>query len=352
MKGSPTRKSGWRAILTHPSTPLLGGVIVLVGAAALLATLTMHAPPLATRHGRKNAATTAAANVVSGVSDAPAFGHDAPAPPIATPPVPPAATTTTAAPTSNSTTSTDITKLPLNEIRQRAARNDPPAMIELARRLITGIGIAKDPAAGAGWMLHAAERGSAQAAFNVGVMYESGFVVDRDSTQAAEWYRRASDAGLPAAQHNLALLLRVGKGVPRDGPQTLELLHAAARQGMTASMFALGDIYEQGDIAPKDLAAAAAWFTITVTVERQAKDDSANAALGKKALQRVQVLQRILTPAQRARAQDMTEKELQAINDTINPPDQGPLPPPALPPPAPAPSASSVPAGPPKKPSP
>jgi len=173
MKGSPTRTNGWRAALTHPSSPLLGGVIVLIGAAALLATLTIHAPPLATRHARRNAATTAVADVVSGVSGAPAFGHDAPTPPIATPPVSPATTTTTAAPTSSSTASADITTLPLDEIRQRAARNDPPAMIELARRLITGIGIAKDPAAGAGWMLHAAERGSAQAAFNVGVMYES-----------------------------------------------------------------------------------------------------------------------------------------------------------------------------------
>ena len=72
-------------------------------------------------------------------------------------------------------------------------------------------------------MLRAAERGSAQAAFNIAVMYERGFVVPRDSTRAAQWYRRAADAGLAVARHNLALLLRDGKGVPRDSVQAIAL---------------------------------------------------------------------------------------------------------------------------------
>ncbi len=131
----------------------------------------------------------------------------------------------------------------------------------------------KDPQAGAGWLLRAAALGSAPSAFNVGVMYERGFVVERDSSKAAEWYRKAADAGLPTAKHNLALLLRDGKGVARDVKAAIQLLLSAAHQGMAASMFILGDIYEQGDGGTKDPAAALAWFAITGEFERQTNRD-------------------------------------------------------------------------------
>ena len=57
-------------------------------------------------------------------------------------------------------------------------------MEELARRLVQGIGMPKDQQAGAGWLLRAAQAGSAQSAFNVAVMYERGFVLERNSARA------------------------------------------------------------------------------------------------------------------------------------------------------------------------
>ncbi len=179
-------------------------------------------------------------------------------------------------------------------------------------------------------MLRAAELGSAQAAFDVGVMYESGFVVERSATRAAQWYRRAADAGIPAAQHNLALLLRAGKGVPRDGAEAVKLLQEAAHRGMTASMFTLGDIYERGDAAPKDLAATTAWFAITAQFERQAAMGK-ETQLGRTALDRSQAIQRVLTPAELQRARELGEHEIQGIVQTMSPPQAGVLPAPALP---------------------
>jgi TPR repeat protein len=98
--------------------------------------------------------------------------------------------------------------MPTEELRVKANADEIPAMEELARRLVQGVGVTKDQQAGAGWLLRAAQRGSAQSAFNVGVMYERGFVVERDLTKAIEWYRKAVEANLPMAKHNLALLLR------------------------------------------------------------------------------------------------------------------------------------------------
>lgn len=227
----------------------------------------------------------------------------------------------------------DWTAMPIDQLRARANANDIPAMEELARRLVQGIGVPKDQQAGAGWMLRAAQRGSAQSAFNVGVMYERGFVVERDSTRAVEWYRKAADGGMAMAKHNLALMLREGKGAPRDGKEAIELLRSAARQGMSASMFTLGDIYERGDVTPKDQAMALAWFAITAEFESQANRGS-DSQLGKTAAQRAAALKRILLPGELERAQQFGQAEFKEIVATLQPAR-----PPAAPPPAPSESA-------------
>jgi peptidoglycan hydrolase-like protein with peptidoglycan-binding domain len=154
-------------------------------------------------------------------------------------------------------------------------------------------------------------------------------VVERDSTKAIEWYRKAVAANLAMAKHNLALLLRDGKGAPRDGKEAVELLRSAARQGMSASMFTLGDIYERGDAAPKDAPTAMAWFAIAAEFERQTHRDG-ETVLAKTATQRTQTLQRILTPAELERAQQLGQSEFRRIVEALSPPKP---PPPATAPP-------------------
>ncbi len=333
MSGTTQDKLADRKVPARSSRLLLGalGVAIAVGAFAFA---TIEAP---SSPGPQEA-TSAEKDDVPAVRP-PAFGDDFALPP---PDAPPPPTEAEIAGTNSASTpaSGDPSSLPIEALRQQAEAHDPPAMVEMARRLILGIGIAKDSQAGAGWMLRAAELGSSEAAFNVGVMYESGFVVERDSTRAAQWYRRAAEKGLPIAEHNLALMLRDGRGVPRDGAEAIKLLVAAAHQGTTASMFALGDIYEKGDIAPKDAAAAVAWFALTSQFERRANDDR-ETPLAKNAARRSQDLRRVMTPAELQRAQELGQREIRQIVEAVAPQRQEPgrLPPPALP--APATSASS-----------
>ena len=221
--------------------------------------------------------------------------------------------------------SVDLSEMAIDEVRERANADDVAAMEELARRLVQGVGVAKDQQAAAGWLLRAAQRGSSQAAFNVGVMYERGFVVERDSTKAIEWYRKAAEADVPMAKHNLALLLRDGKGAPRNTKEAVELLRSAAHQGMTASMFSLGDIYERGDEGLKDPAIALAWFGIAAEFERQT-NRGGESALGRMASQRVQVLQRILMPGELERAQQFGQAEFKQIVEALQPPKVAPPP--------------------------
>jgi len=232
--------------------------------------------------------------------------------------------------------------MPIDELRQRAHANEVPAMEELGRRLIAGTDVPRDQPTGVAWFQRAADAGSPTAAFNVGVMYDRGFVLERNAEKAVDWYRKAVAGGVAPAKHNLALMLREGRGAPQDGPKAVELLRDAAHQGMTASMFALGDTYEHGGAVLKDPAAALAWFAITNEAELQA-NHGVDTPLSKAAQQRGEALQRVMTGADRERADSIGETEYRQIVTALQP---KPAPPPATPPPAQPPAAPQASAAP------
>jgi TPR repeat protein len=336
---------------------LMAGAAIVVAAAAAGAWLTRPpetAPPRVAKAMKARVVARDASPAPSHVAPlaAPLVVPQAEVPPEPTSadfaraaPSPTAATTTqAAAATQAAPASIDWANLPIDELRAKATGEEILAMEELARRLLQGVGVPKDQQAGAGWLLRAAQRGSAQAAFNVGVMYERGFVVERDSTRAVEWYRKAVEANLPMAKHNLALLLRDGKGAPRNGKEALDLLRSASRQGMAASMFALGDIYERGDATAKDPAMALAWFAITAEFERQTNRNG-ESALANTALQRAQALQRVLLPGELERAQQVGQSEFKQIVEALQPPKPPPPEPAGRAAPAPAAEADVDPPG-------
>jgi TPR repeat protein/peptidoglycan hydrolase-like protein with peptidoglycan-binding domain len=335
MTGSTDRPSPF-ATLKRPAV-LAGVAVVLVAAATTGAWLTR----------RTNDTSPGAAVAAEPISPALAQSAGVVDPPLAAPPPPTSAdfdnatlvdvkivdakaeetkpVDAKAAELKPADAKTDWEAMPIRELRTRAEGNEILAMEELARRLLQGVGVTKDAQAGAGWLLRAAQGGSAQAAFNVGVMYERGFVVERDSSKAIEWYRKAVDADMPMAKHNLALLLRDGKGAARNGKEAVELLRSATRQGMVASMFTLGDIYERGDAAPKDQAAALAWFTIASELDRQ-MNKGEETPLSKTSGQRAQTLQRLLTPGELERAQQVGQDEFKQIVEALQPPKPASLP--------------------------
>ncbi len=298
---------------------LAGTTVAVIAAATALAFATIHPPPLKARSKPGSAPQHAASGPVPTIVVQQAA---TPPPPtssdFAPPKSPPSKPAEPAQPSQPGASAEDWTTMPVAELRARANGDDAAAMEELGRRLIQGTGVPKDQQAGAGWLLRAAEHGSAQSAFNVGVMYERGFVVERDSSKAAQWYRKAADAGVAVAKHNLGLLLRDGKGVPRDVKAAVALLKSAARQGMAASMYTLGDIYDRGDAGPRDAVEALAWFAVAAEFERQVNRGS-ETVLSKTADQRAQALQRTLTPEELARAQDRAQGEFKLIVDTLSP---------------------------------
>ncbi len=77
-----------------------------------------------------------------------------------------------------------------------------------------------------------AEKGDAEAQFNLGLLYDRGREVPKDKSEALRWYRLAADKGFAPAQHSLGKLLAGGgQGVASDKSQGYMWLVLSAGQG-------------------------------------------------------------------------------------------------------------------------
>ena len=65
------------------------------------------------------------------------------------------------------------------------------------------------------WYHYRANRGDAEAQFNLALCYDEGKGVAIDQAEAVRWYRRAADQGDASAQHNLGVCYSQGTGVLR-----------------------------------------------------------------------------------------------------------------------------------------
>lgn len=104
-----------------------------------------------------------------------------------------------------------------------------------------------------------AERGNAQAQYNVGTMYAAGQGVDRDPSAAFHWLQLAADQGYPNAEYDLAAAYANGEGVAQDDAQAAAWTRKAAEQGVAMAQFGLARLYIDGRGLPKDYAQAFAW---------------------------------------------------------------------------------------------
>ena len=85
------------------------------------------------------------------------------------------------------------------------------------------------------WYRAAAARGSAEAQFCLGAIYEEGRLVPQDLSQAVAWYRQAAAQGNADAWIALAGLHDIGKGVPRNPAEADAAWRKAAELGNVAA---------------------------------------------------------------------------------------------------------------------
>ncbi len=118
-----------------------------------------------------------------------------------------------------------------------------------------------DIAAALGQWRPDAERGDANAQYNVGLLYaRGGEGVPRDFAEAARWYRQSAEKGVATAQFNLAVLLSQGQGLEKNLPEAATWYRKAADQGLPDAANNLGAMYDQGEGVAKNLAEAEKWY--------------------------------------------------------------------------------------------
>lgn len=116
----------------------------------------------------------------------------------------------------------------------RAAADDQTAAFQLGTLYYTGIGVAQDYLAAVKWLTKAAKAGNADAACELGMLYETGSYADTppaNPAAAAPWYAEAAAHGNGCGDFLLAALYQAGTGVTKDPVKAAQLFAQAASLG-------------------------------------------------------------------------------------------------------------------------
>lgn len=147
----------------------------------------------------------------------------------------------------------------LREWQPLAEKGDANAEYNLGLLYAAGHGVPQDYAQAGEWYRKAATQGVAAAQFNLGVMYANGQGVQADPEQARKWFAMAADHGVKAAETSLANLYAENNGF-RDYAQAREWYLKAAGRGVASAEFNLGVMYDIGQGVPTDYRQAIEWY--------------------------------------------------------------------------------------------
>lgn len=110
-----------------------------------------------------------------------------------------------------------------------------------------------------------AEKGDAEAQYNIGLMYDKGMGVPQDDLEAVTWYLKAAEQGDAFAQHSLAIKYVNGHGMPKNDAMAAKWFRKAAQQGLPQSQYNLGLMYNKGMGVPQDNVMAHMWFNLAAS---------------------------------------------------------------------------------------
>ena len=138
--------------------------------------------------------------------------------------------------------------------RRAAEKGELSAQLDLARILAAGAqGVARDMRGAEDWFEKAAEAGSLEAKYELGVAYVHGSLSTdmlpdpRMIARGLALLREAGEAGLVRATHELGRCMRDGvSGVAANISQARFLLHMAAEEGVAEAQSDYGELLLRG----------------------------------------------------------------------------------------------------------
>lgn len=113
-----------------------------------------------------------------------------------------------------------------------------------------------------GYYNEAAQRGSADAQYIIGLCYENGWGVTKSEELAVKWYQKAAEQGVVDAQFTMGILYHDGLcGLPASPSEAVKWYKKAAEQGMPEAQYTLACCYHDGDGTTKSESTAIEWMT-------------------------------------------------------------------------------------------
>lgn len=149
----------------------------------------------------------------------------------------------------------------LNAYRQLADRGDAEAQFNIGQYYREGMGVTKAPGIAFEYFQKSATQGFTQAMYNLAAIYQMGQPgVAPDVAKALEWYQKAAQSGFVYSQVNLALIYYYGQGVKKDYRKSLAWFTKAADQGSARALINLGTMNETGRGTARDFNKAKQYF--------------------------------------------------------------------------------------------
>lgn len=121
-----------------------------------------------------------------------------------------------------------------------ANQNDAESMYNIGRMYEDGDGVDQDGHMAFSWFMRAAKQNHENSLYIVGLTYEHGdFGVAIDLHEAAKYYRLAANQGSVQAHFNLGILYCQGEGVSQSFVEAKTLFEFAAAQGYDCAIKSL-----------------------------------------------------------------------------------------------------------------
>lgn len=127
-----------------------------------------------------------------------------------------------------------------------AEKGNADAQFNLGLMYLKGQGVPLDNAQALKWFRLSAEQGNPKAQVNLGRMYARAKAVAPSFTTAASWFRKAADQGYADGQYDLGVLYLSGVGVERNLSKAWQLFIDAAEQSNDSACYQLGLMYWKG----------------------------------------------------------------------------------------------------------
>ena len=110
-----------------------------------------------------------------------------------------------------------------------------------------------------------ADKGNAEAQYNLAIMYRQGKGVKQDAKIALQWFEKSAQQGLASAQYYLGHLYDSGDGVPRNPQLAVNWYKKAAEKGNPLAQSNLGVAYASGEGVKQDIIKAYVWFSLAAS---------------------------------------------------------------------------------------